>query len=106
LRPQAFAAVLLCTALVGCAEKTEAQRVGDAAKAKLAQRGKPTQISCKQPPRTRDQAPNLWACSATLRHPRTRYAMCGFWDDPKGPIGKCRFFRRPPPKRREILVIK
>jgi hypothetical protein len=107
MRTKAVVAGVLCVALAGCAEKTESQRISDAAKAKIAQRGRPTHINCKQPPvRTRDQAPKFWVCLATLTHPRTGYATCGFWDDPKGPIGECRFSRRPPPKHPEILVIK
>jgi hypothetical protein len=107
MRLRALAVGLGCVALIGCVNKTDSQRISDAAKAEIAQRGKPTHISCDKPPaRTRDQAPNFWACFATLRHSRTRYAACGFFDDPKGPVGECRFSRRPPPKHPEVLVIK
>ena len=107
MRLIAVVAVFVCVALGACAEKSETQRVSDAVKAKLAQRGKPNQISCRQPPvRGRDQAPGYWACSATLQHPRTPYALCGSWDDPERPFVACRFSRTPPPKHPEILVIR
>jgi hypothetical protein len=104
MRPTAFLAVFVCAALIGCAEKTESQRISDAAKAEIAQRGEPTQINCRESPDSA-RGDSLWVCSATLQHPRTRYATCGFWEDPEGPVGECRFFRRRP-KHPEILVIR
>jgi hypothetical protein len=100
-------AAVACVALVGCAEKTESQRISDAVKAEVAQRGKPTQINCKQSgvPRNDPQISGIWVCAVTLRHAHTRYATCGFWEDTNAPVGECAFFR----KRREhpeILVIK
>lgn len=103
--PKAFVVACVCVPVVGCAEKSDSQQATDAVKAKIAERGNPSQISCRRsrvPGQVSD--PSYWACSATLQQARTRFATCVSWDDPKRPVVDCRFSRRPPTKHHENLV--
>ena len=79
MRKEACAVALVSLTFAGCAEKSDEQQVTDAIKAKIAERGKPTQITCKPEIRLG------WSCLATLHHKRTRHAVCVALDEPKGP---------------------
>jgi hypothetical protein len=101
MRFGAPAVALTCVALVGCAEKSASQQATDAVKAKISQRGEPVQIRCK-----RLALPAWWSCLGTLRHERTKHAVCGVLEGtPEGPVASCRFFRQRP-KKHEALAIR